>query len=459
MQALKLAAGMRLQRLEVLNWGTFDQHVWCLPLDGENGLLTGDIGSGKSTLVDAITTLLVPAHRVAYNKAAGAGARERDLRSYVLGHYKSERNEQTGVAKPVALRGQNSYSVILGVFYNAELDQTVSLAQVFWLKDAQGQPDRLFAVAESSMSIVDDFNHFADFTVLRKRLKTVGVTVFESFPPYGAWFRRRFGIANEQALELFHQTVSMKSVGNLTDFVRQHMLEAFDVEPRIKALLAHFDDLSRAHDTVLNAKQQLAALTPLLQAVDTHTTLHSQREQRMACREALHSFFAAHRVVLLGERMAQLAQAQVQTEAKVQRLQLEMQAADALVDELKQAISEQGGDRLVRLRHSIASLRTEHASKQLKADRYSQLLKQMGRSETLEEARFSQSRAEFVQWGERLQVEHLALDNQRRENDYALRQTNESQALRLAEIASLSARKSNIDTHYCPVKTRTNSIA
>ena len=31
--------------------------MWTLQLDGLNGLLTGDIGSGKSTLVDAITTL------------------------------------------------------------------------------------------------------------------------------------------------------------------------------------------------------------------------------------------------------------------------------------------------------------------------------------------------------------------------------------------------------------------
>ena len=82
---------MRLASVEVLNWGTFDKRVWRLDLDGQNGLLTGDIGSGKSTFVDAITTLLVPAHRIAYNKAAGAEARERDLRSYVLGHYKSER--------------------------------------------------------------------------------------------------------------------------------------------------------------------------------------------------------------------------------------------------------------------------------------------------------------------------------------------------------------------------------
>ena len=67
-------AGYRLQHLEVFNWGTFDGHVWRFTAGGETALLTGDIGSGKSTLVDALTTLLMPAHRIAYNKAAGADA-------------------------------------------------------------------------------------------------------------------------------------------------------------------------------------------------------------------------------------------------------------------------------------------------------------------------------------------------------------------------------------------------
>src|SRR3989339_1957607 len=72
-------AGFRLMRLEVFNWGTFDKRVWVFRPDGKNALLTGDIGSGKSTLVDALTTLLVPAHRVVFNKAAGAETRERSL--------------------------------------------------------------------------------------------------------------------------------------------------------------------------------------------------------------------------------------------------------------------------------------------------------------------------------------------------------------------------------------------
>src|SRR5438105_451214 len=151
--------GFRLVRLEVFNWGTFGGKVWTLHLNGRNALLTGDIGSGKSTLVDAITTLVVPAHRIAYNKAAGADTRERTLRSYVLGYYKSERSEVTGVSKPVPLRDHNTYAVSLGVFRNRGYEQTVTLAQVFWITDRQAQPARLFVCAERDLSIAQDFAH------------------------------------------------------------------------------------------------------------------------------------------------------------------------------------------------------------------------------------------------------------------------------------------------------------
>lgn len=68
-------AGFRLLRFEILNWGTFDGRVWTLEPSTANGLLTGDIGAGKSTIVDAITTLLLPANRISYNRAAGAETR------------------------------------------------------------------------------------------------------------------------------------------------------------------------------------------------------------------------------------------------------------------------------------------------------------------------------------------------------------------------------------------------
>ena len=169
--------GTRLQRLEVYNWGTFDSRVWSFDVGGRNALLTGDIGSGKSTLVDAITTLLLPSHRISYNKAAGADTRERDLRSYVLGHYRSERNEVTGSSRPVALRDARSYSVILGVFANADFDPTITLAQVFWTKAGQhAQPERFFVVADGDLTIAEHFAGFGtDIAALRRRLHAAGI--------------------------------------------------------------------------------------------------------------------------------------------------------------------------------------------------------------------------------------------------------------------------------------------
>ena len=72
-------------------------------------------------------------------------------------------------------------------------------------------------------------------------------------------------------MELFHQTVSMKSVGNLTDFVRDHMLEPFDAAKwTVANIVAHFEDLTKAHEAVQRAQAQLAALTPLLAECDAH---------------------------------------------------------------------------------------------------------------------------------------------------------------------------------------------
>lgn len=373
-------AGFRLHHFEVLNWGTFHARVWKLHPGGDNLLLTGDIGSGKSTLVDAITTLLVPAQKISYNKAAGADAHERSLRTYVLGHYKSERGDTGSTARAVALRDQNTYAVILGVFYNEGYDQTVTLAQVFWLKDARGQPERFYVVADSALAIADQFAGFGtDINQLRKRLRaSKGVTLHDSFPPYGADFRRRFGIGNEQAMELFHQTVSMKSVGNLTDFVREHMLEAFPVEERIAALIAHFDDLHRAHEAVLKAKQQIEQLLPLTADCARHASLQQHDEQLRGCREALRPWFAALKSELLENRLEQLVLELEKTASRLQRLQQLRGEQGLRRDDIRQAISANGGNRLAQIDAEIARQQTLKDERARRAALYEQLAQALG---------------------------------------------------------------------------------
>lgn len=438
-------SGFRLKRLEVFNWGTFHGRIWTLVLDCRNGLLTGDIGSGKSTLVDAVTTLLVPAHRIAYNKAAGADSKERTLRSYVLGHYKSERNDVTGTAKPVSLRDHNSYSVVLGVFHNAGYDQTVTLAQVFWMKEAQGQPARFFVGAERDLSIAADFAHFgSDIAQLRKKLRGLGAEIEDSFPKYGAWFRRRFGIENDQALELFHQTVSMKSVGNLTDFVRSHMLEPFEVAPRIGALITHFDDLNRAHEAVLKAKRQVELLAPLVADCDRHHEQTAELETLRACREALKPYFAELKLGLLERRLQLLAEDHARLSTQRQRRLEQRDYERAEVDRLKRAVAAQGGDRLEQLALEIRYQERERYRRQQRADRHAALLATIGELPAGDEAAFIAQRQQLSERRERLSQEENDLQNQITEWAVSLREGRREHDALSEEIASLKARRSNI---------------
>ena len=446
-------AGFRLQRLEVFNWGTFDARVWTLRADGRNALLTGDIGSGKSTLVDAVTTLLVPAHRVAYNKAAGAEARERTLRSYVLGHYKAARSELGGSGRPVALRGPNSYSVILGVFHNAGYDQTVTLAQVFWLKDPQGQPLRLYAVAEKALSIAADFADFGtDIVKLRKRLRAAKVVVEDSFPPYGALFRRHFGIHNEQALELFHQTVSMKSVGNLTDFVRSHMLEPFDVAPRLTALIAHFDDLNRAHEAVLKAQRQVALLQPLVADCERHGDIAAAVDAQRAAREALQAWFAGLKAELLDQRLQHLSDELARHDSQIERLAAQQRAQLLQERDLRRAIADSGGDRIERLALDIAQKETEKRRRSDKATRYDALRQTLGLLAMHDVKDFINQRALCAPLREAAAENETTLQNTLNELGAAFVQGRKEHDELLAELASLKARRSNIDAQQVALR-------
>ena len=439
-------AGFRLQRCEVYNWGTFDGRVWSLRPEGHNALLTGDIGSGKSTLVDAITTLLVPSQRITYNKAAGADARERSLRTYVLGHYRAERGDEGLAARAVALRDRNSYSVILGHFHNAALGHDVTLAQVFRLRDLKGQPERFYVVADRALTIAGDFSDFgSDINDLRKRLRNAEqVTLLDVFPAYGKALRRRFGLSGEQALELFNQTVSMKSVGNLTDFVRGHMLEPFAVDERIEQLIGHFDDLDRAHQAVVDAREQVEALAPLINDADQFAASAALAAELRACRDALHPYFAGLRAGLLEERIARLDREIGRLDGKVTDLERKCTDHDRRRDDLRQAIAASGGDHIERLKVEIARLVEEQSRRRDQAGRYRRLLAGLDWIEACDEGTFEAHRARTEREIEGVDERRSALQNARTDAEVAFRELRSRHQELQTELDSLRQRRSNL---------------
>jgi len=447
-------AGFRLRSFEVYNWGTFHQRVWRMGPGGANMLLTGDIGSGKSTLVDALTTLLVPFNKISYNKAAGADARERSLRTYVLGHYKSERGDAGLSARAVPLRDQHSYSVLLGEFHNEGYEQTVTLAQVFWFKDPRGQPERLYLIAETALTIGEHFSGFGkDIAQLRKRLRAMpGVTLHDTFPPYGADFRRRFGIASEQAMDLFNQTVSMKSVGNLTEFVREHMLEPFPVQPRIDALITHFDDLHRAHEAVLKARAQIDHLRPLNADCDRHAAQLAQVEQLRACRDALRPWFAQIKEELLEKRIANWSGEEERAATRLAQLEQERRAHAGTRDDLTAAIAANGGNRIEQIKGEIARADASRGEKSARAQQYELIAGALGLPAPVDADTFDANRRAIAEGELACITGRDERSNRVTEAGVAVRELGRLHGELTGELESLRRRRSNIPRQMLEVR-------
>jgi uncharacterized protein YPO0396 len=437
--------GFRLVRFEVLNWGTFHARVWKIEPGGANALLTGDIGSGKSTLVDGLTTLLVPPRKITYNKAAGADARERSLYSYVRGEYRSVTNELTGGAQAQALRGEGSYSVILAVFADAAAGRHTTLAQVFWIKEGERNPDRLYVVADGDYGITEAFTGFGtDILNLRKRLRaSPRVATFDSFEEYGARMRRELGIPHAQALDLFYQTVSMKSVGNLTEFVRRHMLEPDDTDERIKALIANFENLNHAHDAVVRARDQIERLTPLVADGERLERQEQDVAQMRRARDALALEVQLEQLEFDSRKWAQ------QLEAQRARLeQLSQRRA-----ELQTAIDRQGGGRIREIDNAISHLHGERERQRVDDDQYRRLCAALGirAGTTLEtfmgSARTAQSRLKELE-GEKQRLDTASIDKA-----VEFRNSSERDKMLSEEIRSLESRTSNISADSIAIRT------
>lgn len=457
MDEAKTLPGYRLHRLEVWNWGTFHQKVWSVTLDGNNALLTGDIGSGKSTLVDALTTLLLPSHRIAYNKAAGAENKERTLRTYVLGHYKSARDGEGGVARPVALRkaGEN-YSVVLAVFRNSGFAEVTTLAQVFWFKDQQGQPERFYVCADRELTISGDFSNIgSDLAPLRKRLRAMsGVEVHETFAGYAADFRRRFHVKGEQAWDLFHQTVSMKSVGNLTDFVREHMLQAPEVEERITDLLSHFEDLTAAHRSVAKAKDQVSRLQPLVAECDDYELQTIELRFLKGCRDSLKAYFSAQKCRLLDLRVQDLTSDRERFSGRRERRLTQRATELEEVRRLKEAVAEEGGDRLEQLDAMLGLQLIELAKRQQRRSDFAARLAPLHVDMPTTEAAFEVLQIQCKSLREDAQEAERIAQNRRSEMFADFRQLRDDHAKVTGELDSLRLRPSNLPDFQVKLRAR-----
>lgn len=447
--------GFRLHRFELLNWGTFDRNVKVMPLNGRNCLLTGDNGSGKSTLMDAVTTLLIPPAKLLYNKAAGVETRERTLRSYVDGYYKSERSAESLAARPVALRSTDSYSVLLGWFHNDSLGCDLTLAQVFWTSEGHSQPDRFYAAAERELSIVKDFSNFGrDMKGLRRKLREAGVELFDNYPPYAGYFSRILGIRSSQALDLFNQTVSMKTIGDLTDFVRLHMLERFDAAQRVQELIRHFDDLTGAHDAVVKARKQIEMLTPIEESCQEYWAKKTESDECGEAAAAVDCWTAGFKIALMGKKLRALSETAELQHGKITALDQEKQEKEQLRSELEADIGRNGGDRLKSVERDIERKESEKQRKKRLAGQYNLSAEALGLPACDSAAYFTANLQKVRELKQQLEDRRAQLQNDLMEAGAARKAVEDELEKLRQELQSLRSRRTNIESRVVALRKR-----
>jgi uncharacterized protein YPO0396 len=428
----KSTAGYRLHELSVLNWGTFHNQVYSMNPDGRTSMITGRNGSGKSTIVDALLTLLVPNRVRNYNVASSqAGSRERNERDYVLGAYSEIHDSATGQGRKETLRQPGeSYTVLLAWFYNEAYKTDVSVAQVLWCMPS-GKVEKIYVVEKRKLSIEEDFNELGDVDNIRRIIKEKGMTTFDSFTAYHKKFESMLfmdtDLGNRSPMSIFNQAVCIKDVKDLTQFIREHMLDDGGSKEKLLALQERFDDLRSTHRRIETAAYQLEQLDEIKETHSSFTAGVRNRDHAEDLHRATEPFFAQSELDRRVEWVDELKHQEEAERARLKTARLEVDRLREKLNHLERALSDSDENRrLEQVGAEMDRLRDKREVVTKRAATFERHLSSWEKGTTVkEEEDFLTLRRELDTQLPRLEAKVSELDEKIPEISYLLRKAND----------------------------------
>ena len=394
-------SGYRLQYMEILNWGTFNEVIYRISPQGNNSLLTGANASGKSTLVDALLTLLVPMKRNRfYNQSSGVekkGARTEE--SYVLGCHGTQQEEGATASTTMKLRDRSTRSVLLASFRNAE-GKNITLFQIRYFSGQELKA--VYGISRMALKIKEDFAEFDVRGEWRKRLDRkynpkTGKRVIDFYngpSEYGAQICERFHMRSGNALTLFNQIVGVKVLDDLDFFIRTHMLDEKPAEEKYNALYSNFQNLMGAKNNIDKAKEQIKMLEPIDEVARKLQHIEQEVKELEHSKETAAYWFAARTVMLAEEQKSSNQAEQRKKEDKLGSLNTQTEEAQQQIVKLKVAIeNDEVSKQIADLTQRIESLSIEREKRSEKAQAYNALAKTLNLSLNPSKEDFDKNRA------------------------------------------------------------------
>jgi uncharacterized protein YPO0396 len=450
--------GFRLERLEIWNWGTFNGDVQVLESLGGWALLIGDNGSGKSTAIDALRTLLVPPRLLNYNDASVDGrrvGRDRTRRSYVRGAWASSSLIDSTSPTTQYLRESGVLSAVAAVFTDSHLQVSITLAQVLW--EHEEQVRELYAIARTRRTLLDLIKEHTNTSEIKRAAQKSGWHVDDSFAAYAERMRPLLHIPGDKALEVFNRAIGMKEVTDIDAFVRQFMLPSADTFAFIRdTVQPHYRTLLDCWAAIERAERQILLLRPIAEYSSKIGISESHIQAWKRLQESAPPYFAARHLELLRAQEVDLTTSIQSTEAVRAQFASALEDLRRERDNVNSAITATGvGPRLKAIESELAF--TENARKlaQQRRDRIQPRAQLLGATSALNDAvAFVAAR---TGWEEREKSESTFASEA--ETDAATHRYNQERALadrseKLEELESVERHRVNIPRDFLSVRQR-----
>ena len=371
----------RLCRIQLINWGTFDGYndLSIRPSDDEGSAsvvcITGRSGTGKSTLFDAGTVLMMPYGRT-LNAASnlGRGGSPREVRTYVRGMVDTVADER-GRTKGKYLRDETE--LIWSAIAHTWQDTTgarFTAARFFQLRPGGGDAD----MTQTFVTIEGDLDPRAlrPFASTNLRARDVRATYPGCIVHDGSgrFFRAIYlalGIGAQgngtNAMKLLYRIQSGIPMTNVDDLFKELVLEPPSTFELAEQAVACFDQNQAVWMQIEEARRK----REMLKDIDTNYQgmLDAREEARLA--ESLnHSsgegplklWLERRRLEYIGQERAATERARNRDESSLASASTLMAEHKEQLEQIRASIYERGGKSLEGLRANLQTEEARHAS-------------------------------------------------------------------------------------------------
>lgn len=342
-----------LTHLDLYNWGPFGGRH-CAEIDAKGTAIIGPTGSGKTTLVDALMTLLT--HQPRYNLASTGGHEsDRDLMSYIRGVAGAGNNsgDNSHVARP-----GKTITAVSARFNNG--DKAIRFGAIFWIEGSSSSVSdlkRLWLFSERDDQGLDDWlaiHHEGGARELKQYGRdTPGVQINDSKKAYLAQLRRFFEVG-ENAFTLLNRAAGLKQLNSIDEIFRELVLDDHSAFERAGEVASEFDDLATIHEELETARRQYQSLLPIAETFKKHQTTKKTLNQNQTLKEILPVWYALAGYQLWTDQIDELDEKIRDSSATIQSLETSASALKNKANTLNDIYLQAGGASIEQLKEQVA---------------------------------------------------------------------------------------------------------